>query len=344
MKLKTIVFSLILALVSYSAYWYYIADKAEEYVENIVSNLEGEGAFISYDGFKVEGFPYRLIISLNNPIISKTNGDVITAWQSDQLKIYAQPWNFTHLIFTANTSRLTVENRNDFNPDNRSALVVDSASTRLSYNVPRDDTVHISWELNGVNSSEQIDNSPIFAAENIALHIRSAHPDQLSSDNEILAPKLADIALGAIGLSIGEHSSNKIIDELTLVSSLRGDMVPAITKTGLKTWSNSGGTLEVSQLKLSIGTFDVLANGSLTLDENLTPLGALSTRLKALQSVGQIIGRFADLNEEDKATLLSSFTLLELFSGDDGIPLSLTAQGGDLWLGPLRITALSPIL
>lgn len=342
MKLKSIVTMLLFTLIAYSAYWYYIADNAESYVENIVKEQEGAGVYINYDGFKIEGFPYRLIVSLDRPTISQQKGEITTSWTSDQLIIYAQPWNFTHLIFTSNTSRLSIEKK----PSDRAAsgLVVDSGSMRLSYNVERNELARLSLELSNANGSNEFNNRPIFSAQNMALHIRSANKDQSTSENEILAPKLADIALGATNLSIADRTGSKTIDELTLISSLRGGEVPTYSQAGLKGWSESGGTLEVSQLKIIVGDFDIIADGSITLDEQLKPLGALSTRLENPQDVGQVVGRFAGLNETARATLLSSLTLLDVFSGQDGVPLSLTAQNGDLWLGPLRLTALPPIL
>lgn len=338
MKLKSIVISVFALLAVYSAYWYYIAENAEKHVAGIIERLEQDGVTLDYDGFEVTGFPYRFIFTLDKPKVTQTRGDMYSSWVSDQLNIYAQPWGFTHLIFTSNASRLSI------NDNNNEGVFIDSASMRLSYNMPKNNNSRISLELTNSFASRFEDNSPILSTINFAFHIRPSPGDTEASTSDLLAPKLADIALGVEGLTIGKHTSTKVIDELTLIANLRGGQALMLSRAGLEGWRDGGGTLEISQFDIIISGLDVKADGSLTLDQDLKPLGALSTKIATPQTAGVVLSRFINLDQQARDTLTSSLSLLQTFSSDGSIPLSLTAQNGHLWLGPLRLTALPPIL
>ncbi len=344
MKLKSIVLSIFALLAAYSAYWYYIAENAEDHVRDIIQKLEHDGITLTYDSFEVTGFPYRIIVSLDNPKVSQEQGDVYSTWVSDKLHIYAQPWNFSHLIFTSNASRLSVYEKQNANNTDSSGIFLDSAAVRLSFNGPKNSGSRISVELTNSFASRYADNSPILSAQNFAMHIRVENSDIPTAENTLLAPKLADVALGIEGLTIGENTSTKVIDELTLVSELRGDTAPNLSRSGLEAWRDGSGTLEISQFDIIISGMDVKADGSVTLDQELKPLGALSTRIAVPQAASEVVSRFINLDKQAQDTLNSSLVLLQTFSGGDSIPLSLTAQNGHLWLGPLRLTELPPIM
>jgi hypothetical protein len=342
MKLKSIVLFIFALLAAYSAYWYHIANNAENKVSEITRHLEERGATITYESVEVTGFPYRFIFSLDKPEVNQTQGDVNLKWISDKLNIYAQPWSFSHLIFTSNASRLSIYEKQSQNKS--SGIFLDSSSMRLSYNVPKNNSSRISLELKDSHTSRYIDNSPIFNAQNFVIHIRPTATSTSSAENNLLAPKLADVALGMEGLTIGKNTSTKVIDELTLISSLRGTSPPSLSRGGLEAWRDSGGTLEISQLDIIVSGLDVKADGSVTIDQDLKPLGALSTRIAVPQAASEVVGRFINLDEQARQTLTSSLALLQTFSVDGGVPLSLTAQNGYLWLGPLWLTELPPIL
>ena len=116
---------------------------------------------------------------------------------------------------------------------------------------------------------------------------------------------------------------------------------PSLAET-LAAWANAGGVLELKSFAFKQAPLEATGNGTLALDPNLQPLGALAVRaygvaetLAQLEQDGLI-----DPNQAKTAKLIANGIAKPDDSGKARFDVSLSLQDGYLWLGPVKLARL----
>jgi|GEM_PF-2277205 len=338
MRLRFVIIAILCGTIAYIGYWHYVASNAPEHITAQIAKLQEQRTTITYDQMETTGFPYRLIFAFDNPVVNMAGKGGALGWSSQRIELFAQPWNLSHIIMSSGPSEFTSE-----------AKAIQAGTMRTSAVLSDGVPTRVSIELNDALIKHR-NGGAMISADTLGLHVRSksiSTPLKADSgDRGLLLPAVADLALGAREMAFGGKNAAELeaIKEVTLLATLHGHKIPRYDADALAEWRDTGGTIEVSSLNIQLSGFQIEASGSFSLDKDFRPIGALSARVPEMESVYKLLGAFIYLNPESQTLLSAALNLLKTFSPDGTIPLSITAQDGILWLGPLELMELAPII
>jgi hypothetical protein len=295
-----------------------------------------EGAEASYGGLTHEGFPFRIVVRLDSPRLALPEVPPRPLWQASRLALVLQPWDLRHLIFDlSGQGRLEADDG-----ARRRRLDYDVAEGLASYQT---DTagrlLRLSVDLRQVALDE-----PGGAAATLArgqLHVRpgesGAIETALQLDNLHLDTDRLPEALRPLPAFGPEVALLQVDASIEGAPPLAGD-----PRSWLARWRDQGGDLQLRRLKLTWGEVDIESTGTLALDAEMRPLGALTAKVKghehlidAAVAAGQMRRKDAQIAKAVLGTLASAA------GGVLSVPITL--QDGVASLGPVPIARLQPL-
>jgi hypothetical protein len=137
------------------------------------------------------------------------------------------------------------------------------------------------------------------------------------------------------------------IDRLAYAADLTGTLPPGEPAAALAAWRDGGGLLQVTNLTLIWGPLDVRADGTVALDALLRPEGAFAAHIAGLpEMLEALVARGIMLPGAAAALRIAVLTLSE---GRDGsgrptVRLPVTLQDGTIFLGPVALARVDPVL
>lgn len=325
---------ILLLLGGYSAYWYYIAYFADQWVNQLVAGLSDSGFELGYRGLETAGFPYRLEVHLLGTELIWRDGPMEVRFQSDDLMVITPPWNRRHLIFQAQNPLIGVHSLEadwvdwTFRPEAFSA----------SFSPRNEGGYRFSAVGNDVETgvAGQRHESP-GRAKSISLHIRMAEtPESSNTDAGLLEPELARLAFAIEDWTA--HDSDASIDLMEIEATLHSRFWPHFQRTALENWTRQGSSLEVTRIAAHLPGATAIGEGSLALDDQLRPLGALSFALSDAGRTGAALQRIWSAAWLDKLVQALDATPRE--STDDSTAiLSLMLIDGELHANGISINS-----
>ncbi|KAF0115313.1 MAG: hypothetical protein FD149_1629 [Rhodospirillaceae bacterium] len=145
----------------------------------------------------------------------------------------------------------------------------------------------------------------------------------------------------ALDLPVGPR-----VEAVTLKSEVRGAIPPGDLAQALAKWREAGGTLEVNSLLIHWPPLKVQASGTLALDEQLQPVGALSARVQGLFEALDSLSRRGVIRARDTSMAKVVLGMLAQPPQEGGPPvisLPLTIQAREMLAGPVRLFRLPDI-
>lgn len=333
MKLKFFAFAMVALLCGYCGYWFYLSQSIDGHLRRLALDLaHNHGIAFTYDSYEVSGFPYRLILTFRNPIVTYTNGPLVADLDAQKLEAILQPWNLSHAILNSKTSRSTIA-FNDHSPIRMTLTPQDFLVSVHSGGV-NELRVSVVWKT--VTLTSNVGPWMPNQLSQLEFHLRKAKSFS-ASENPVLEPKALELAVSAQSDNGGAFN---------LEAAFRGRNVPHLTRTALAAWRDSAGTLEVNAATLKTLEVHAKASGSFTLDEQFRVLGAIDIEGLSLKRLVALLQQGAWLNVNEGKTVLESLqTPPRAGSPADGQRgLSVTAQDGWLTLGSVRFESIGPIV
>lgn len=163
---------------------------------------------------------------------------------------------------------------------------------------------------------------------------------------------LARIALAARGerISLPERLALPLGRDLELASLdavLIGEIPPGAPRDALARWRETGGQLDVQALSLIWGPMRLEAEGSASLDEAFRPIGAFTARVHGLIETIDALARAGVIPSGQALAVRIAVLALGGSSGEGGgadLEVPITLQEGRLYLGPVPLLPISPVL
>ncbi len=250
---------LVLFGAGYTAYWRYAASKLEAGLVAWAEARRAEGDAVKWDTATVGGFPLAFRIALDHAALARGNPEIYDV-AVPRIIAEARPWNLYAWHLSAPQG---------------------AGGTAQAY--PQ---VVTASSLSG----------DIFlgaATDRIVLVARdvSAGGATLAEiDADLTAPRQApqshrDLGLAAIiqlrHLTIPEpiRPLGDTIDSVTLDARAMGGLPQGDLVQALKAWRDDGGTIEIEHAELHWGALALEASGTLALDDDMQPLGAMSASI-----------------------------------------------------------------
>lgn len=326
-------------LLGYYVLWSHLADQVAAQAEAWIEGQRRLGRDVSYESRRIWGFPYRLSLTLTRAKWSDPRLPLAPQLEADEITAHLQLWQREHVIFdlpgrqSAVWRSASVEQRSSMTSERfRASLVTDGAGNwlRIAADLgkprlqgPAESTLRGEW-----------------VADKLLLHARRA-------DN---VPPSLDLAMQVDQVTVprqAEKPFGRAVRGLRLTGNLRGGFYGATPEELLASWRDAGGVLDLSAIALTWGDLSLYGTGTLALDRDFRPLGAMSgtvvsapSTIDTLQTNGLIALPAADAA---KQTLFEQEDQFDS-KGRPRHDIALTAQDGQLSYGDIPLLSLPSVL
>ncbi len=341
MKLKSLVIFVLVLTIAYSGYWYYLAYYAESYLSDRLDELESSGAELEYKSFKVSGFPYRLILELKDAEITLVNDLVRFEVTSPRMEIFVQPWNFSHLIASADISKMRII----LNRTGYSRFSVETGPIRASLRKTSDGGTRLSFEgTSAAFARERGLANPPFDYVSVHLRIHGNDTAIANAENRLFAPEIADISFMARREVSGFESDSLLLSALEFQITIRGHQMPEPQADSFASWRDGGGTFEVNRVMLAWASDALIGTGSLALDETLRPLGALNLQTSNVALLANFLSHIGLIDGDAAQALVMPAGQETGPSGDIPINLAMMIQNGRIMISGVSLGIIESII
>ncbi len=294
------------------------------------------GYAIDYHGPEFGGFPFALSVLFDAPQVVTTQG---LTWRGPTISGAAKLWDpFTIDLRFPGLHRLSLAEGDE---TQQAEITAETASGRVVL------------QSDGKVASASIDLGLLQASgdllEPIALQRLTARLGPLRPGNadaleeldligEVLAVQLPPGRGGPLGDELGR---------LSFDSTLVGGIPPGKPQQALPAWRDRGGRWRFHRLAALWGPLDLQAHGRLGLDEALRPAGDFETTLKGAD---RIIERLVTAGEiKPEAALAARIAVMTMgrpdsVTGETVLSAPITLRQGMLYLGPIPLVPIAPVL
>jgi len=329
MRRKVLVLFLLLALLGggYTVYWVVLAHRIEAGLGPWQEAQRAQGLAVEWESVALAGFPTAFRLRFR---VASAQGEKPTHFTAAAPLVLAEArvWDLQHWRVSApNGATMTL-------PDE--ATGVSAAALRGQVKLAGNGNTAIG--LTGSN----------LAGEGLAagLHIDAATAQLAlpgrAPENHVDAGLAASVRLTQVTLPEAVEPFGKEVETLSLAATIKGALPPGKLRDALEAWRRNGGTVELTDGVLHWGALTVNANGTLALDDQLQPIGALTATIENHDAIVDAAVASGALRPRD-AGLLKIVLGLMAKPGADGrkqLTLPVSLQNDRVYLGPAQIAAL----
>ena len=130
-------------------------------------------------------------------------------------------------------------------------------------------------------------------------------------------------------------------DQIKIESLLHANEQPDFTIKGLSDWRDDGGTLSISDFEYGAADQKINLSGDLTLDEKLKPLGAFDA---TVTDIGALFSRLSDNENIPQMARMLLKNQANASTLPDEVPLAISMQNGQMYVGPIMVLELPPVI
>jgi hypothetical protein len=330
-----LVFIVPLALLAgaYAGTWFYLAGMVRTSIQNWAEARRVEGFTVGWDRYAISGFPLALTLAIEKPVFGRASAAPGYEAHADRLVAMAWPWALRRWHATTGPAQLRVEPG-----PARPMLTLDVLGLELAL-APRADE----------GPQRRPGNSLTILADNLtatsgarlaAGHVEAQAdlPDgPVATHREIWTD--GTFELDRLVLPTGVPPLGETVDRLAGRFAVKGTIPPGPRRSALAAWSEDGGTLELERIELEWGKLKTVGSGTLALDKDLQPEGALTATIRGHNEVIDALVGSGSLKEGDAALAKLALGLLAKPASDGGqqINAPVSIQSGQIFVGPIRL-------
>lgn len=336
--------ALVILAAVHAAAWFHIASRLEEGIHRWAAERRAEGWTVAYGNFAVSGFPFAWRARLPAPRLQRTADEPAFLWSGPSLDLTWRPWEANSVGFrSAGQHRLGLGAAGAAAPvrldmaDARGRLTFDAGGElqRLALDIDKATITPPSGD--GVRLerlSATVDAAP--AAGGASGNNRHLQPS-LRVDGKLSGLTLPETPRPALGRAIGV---------IAVRGAVMGSLPAARPRDALERWRAAGGTLELEHLELGWSALTVRAEGTLALDADLQPVGAMTAQITGYNETADAL--LAAGLVKPGQVLVAKAVLGALARPPEGggqpqIDMPLALQEGWLFVGPIRLIPLPPV-
>ncbi|MGO8921065.1 MAG: DUF2125 domain-containing protein [Stellaceae bacterium] len=314
----------------YTGYWVFLAHRLQAEIGPWAEAERARGTAVGWDSLAVEGFPLVIGLRFTQATASGEKPLPFTA-AAPLLLAETRLWDGRHW-------RVSV-------PDGARAALPGAAGEFGAASV--DGTVGLDRAGGAAIdlAARALAGSGIAAGTGIATaELQLTLPDRAPAGHLDTA-FAASLRLAHVSLPVTLPSFGKDIETLTLAVTLKGALPPGKLRDAVAAWRQDGGTIELTDGSLRWGALEASANGTLALDDQLQPVGALTATIENHNAIIDAAVAGGTLRAGD-ANLVKLLLGLMAKPGADGrkqLTLPVSLQNDRLYLGPAQIAALPRI-
>jgi hypothetical protein len=336
-KLRFVLIAATAAVIAAGAlglYWVWAAGQVRAAIAEWSDAQRAAGYHIAYGGPDVGGFPVRLSVHIAAPRIAAPQG---WRWSGAAIAGQAAFWQPLSL-------RLALPLRQEL------VTVWRGLERTLSLQAARAESL-VRLDTRGQAVAATVEMADVTLREAAGWSARIGH-----MRHDITRPPAAPEAqphtrvegtIADLTLAQVPPPWPVTIDRLAYAADLSGTLPPGEPAAALAAWRDGGGLLQVTNLTLIWGSLDVRADGTLALDALLRPEGAFAARIAGLPEMLDALVAQGMMQPGAAAAL--RIAVLTLSEGRDGngrptVRLPVTLQDGTIFLGPVALARVDPVL
>lgn len=343
---KTVIGVTGLALL-YSAAWYMIADRLEDVITRWAAERREQGWVASHSAVRLDGFPFVWRANITDPTLASQGILPAFRWSGPAITLDWLPWNARRIGFTA--------------PGGHLLDLIDSSingAAKGSFRRAQGDMLfgkrgalaRLALTLDDAILGEQ--DSERIEINRLDVTLDTAPPPR----KEPAAGKTASLRLtGAIhGLTLPKKAQvplGRTIGGIEIDATLLGHIAPGktggSTREALAAWRDEGGIVQIDHFKLGWSRLILETTGTLALDAELQPVVATSATIRGHGETLDALVRSGTIRPGEALMARLAFGLLQRRGGNGKPPeikISLTIQNGWLYVGPVKLLRLAPII
>ena len=360
-----IIFLGLLALLAggYSGWWLFLASGVRDGAQTWIAERRAQGHEVAYDGLHVGGFPFALRLRLDDASYILNPDGEGWAWRGGDIAVTLRPWDPGHLEFLlGGVHRLTYAS-GDSGWHTATLRMGEAADVE---GMVRLDGADLPWA--GFLDAEELKVTPREGAPPVTLRrfhfdLRCRPPseavgedDETPADGEAagLAPAheaaFLQVAFILEGLRLPEEAARPFGPEIELVRGrldLLGTLPSGTLRQTVEAWRDGGGTVELNGFAMHWDGLDVSGSGTLALDRELQPTGAMTLSVRGFGTVIDTLMAKGVVQPSSAATAHIILGLMEKTPEEGGAPVlkaPFTVQNRKLFVGPVRLLKLPAIV
>jgi hypothetical protein len=313
-------------------WWLFVATLGDRQIANALAQAKANGVDITYTETERDGFPDFVFWRLLGVTVTYNSPDGRLSGNVDTLEVYARPWSPQNIHF-----QILKPHQWQWQPAN-SAPKRDYAVNRLvgtfgpQKNEPgwrwTTDLLDVEWRVADNQASPG-------TAEALSLNM------DLPLDQSVLAYALRiDRMRPGRALPFGPELDYALTN---------GTITPTpkdFSFKGLSAWQANGGHISIDRTEVAYGTLQAKGKGRVGLDANLRPMGKVNLRMEDPQALTAMAVNEGWIAANDLSIARVAIGLLTRRNetGKQELKASLEMRGGALWLGPVRLSPLQPVV
>jgi len=255
-----------IAAIGYGALWSSVGTDAKRNLVDSLEAMRDQGMKVQYSSPKLRGFPYRMEVSVEGLAVAAPKQGWV--FETDALTLTGHVWKPELWFVTTTKAKANLLN---------GALTVNAKTLSASAKTDEDQTLQLGIDLADTTLKGRLTQNNTLKGTVAELHLRL--PSALTGETEGLMEEtrfkgfLRLVNFGSEGRSVRGLTNGEL--EFTW----HGVGPTKWSRVELGNWRDSGGTLEVERLSLKFSDDELKADMSISLDEDLRPMGAGSLTL-----------------------------------------------------------------
>jgi hypothetical protein len=323
-----VVFVVVLAAVLYGAFWFDTADRLKTGIQDWIAQQRRAGNFVVLNNLQISGFPLSFTFTADSTVLGRT-AERTYSWRAEGLHAVARPWSPRMLRISAPDNGVTYSARG-----NSRNVELNAASLAA--------TVHLG-DRGMVDRFEATFTRPV-------LHVLGVRDDIAARSLDVRGGGAlggpVSLELEAADVTSGYHLLQRLggtVDRLKAAADVTGAWAPGEMTSELDAWRRGGGTVEVRDTRLEFGPLKVDVVGTVSLDDQLRPLGALTATFLGLDDFIDRLQKAEIVRPGEAAAAKVSIRVLGEPTESGRLRIPVTAQFGRLSVGPMAVGSLMSV-
>jgi len=318
---------LVIGIALYTAYWWIAAGKIEEAAAQWRDAVRAQKLDVSWQAMRVTGYPFAFRLELTQAAVKNSATLPVVALQTPVLSATIRPWDFGAAWFDA-PDGLAVAVGPDTLP------IAKIAAERGSGAAARGGDGRIALWL----SLHQAKADAGLTVSAGALQVWAILPGKAPPTHQEAGLAVAAL-LQDLTPPLAPPGLKNTVDAIGFGVTLKGALPPGNLAQAAAKWRDDGGTLELDHLDLHWDNLRVMASGTMALDNELQPVGALSVAVAGFDQLLNVLVATGRVKPSDArvARLALAFMAKPGPDGRAEIATSLSIQNGQMFFGPARL-------
>ena len=267
-----------LVIVAYSGWWWLTAHSLTARIDQWIAAEQGKGAKIIPTAVSVGGYPFAFSVKLTNVSLAWPGG---FGFSSQSLKLRNRPWSLGSFKVNA-TGGFEIA----LPPGTSRPVLVVDGETLKGHASFQDTAMPVALDLTAdtVSASTSTADGPANREMTVAtVEFDGTRPTTTPTTDTDVA---YDLSLKLIDLSAPALEGNPLggtINQTALHLQLLGVPPAQWDDAGIKAWREAGGSVNANAFSLQWGQLAISGNGTLALDKEMQPEGALTTHMTGFE-------------------------------------------------------------